>query len=87
MNTIELKQKKSDDRTPLEVFEEAVVGRAFRVLGSAGETVAMKCFVRGKNTLMDLQKGYSYYDDGDKSTPFADGQILIIPIDIKITEL
>lgn len=48
MNTIELKQTKSDEKTPLQIFKEAAVGQAFRIRGLAIETIGVKCFVNNK---------------------------------------
>ena len=87
MNTIELKQTESEGKTPLEIFNEAEVGQAFRVHGSASETIGMKCYAKSVNVLVDVRDGYCFHEDDMKNTSFTDGEILIIPIDIKITEL
>ncbi|MBL0317469.1 MAG: hypothetical protein IPP69_17560 [Flavobacteriales bacterium] len=65
MNTIELKQTKSDERTPLEIFNEAETGQAFKVVVGHGEAIGMKCRVNGKVALVDLGQGVPYYEHGD----------------------
>lgn len=87
MNTIELKQKKISGKTPLEIFNEAAIGQAFRVVGNNSKTIGMKCYVKAVDVLVDVRYGYTYHETGMTNTSFTDGDIKITPIDIKITEL
>jgi hypothetical protein len=87
MNTIELKQKEISGKTPLEIFDEAAIGQAFRVKESDVETIGMKCYAKLVDVLVDVRDGHTYHETGMTNTSFTDGKISIIPIDIKITEL
>lgn len=87
MNTIELKKTKSDERTPLEIFEAAEYGQPFRIVGNNSKTIGMKCYVKAVDVLVDVRYGYTYHETGMTNTSFTDGDIKITPIDIKITEL
>lgn len=87
MNTIELKKTKSDERTPLEIFEAAEYGQPFRIVGNSGETIGIKCSVNGVYSLVDLKDGLAFHDNGDTDTELTRGKLHITPINIKITEL